>query len=33
MKTESIHNTTTVYRSSKRPDVVTDGCDLVWAIS
>ena len=33
MKTETIHNTTTVYRSSKRPDVVTDERDLAAAIA
>lgn len=33
MKTESIHNTTTVYRSSKRPDVVTSEHDLARAIT
>jgi len=33
MKTETIHNTTAVYRSSKRPDVVTDERDLAAAIA
>jgi len=33
MKTETIHNTTTVYRSSKRPDVVTDEHELARAIA
>ncbi len=33
MRTETIHNTTTVYRSTKRPDVVTDARDLAQAIA
>ncbi len=33
MKTEILHHTTTVYRSSNRPDVVTDERDLAAAIA
>ncbi len=33
MKAETIHNTTTLYRSNKRPDVTTDERDFAAAIT
>jgi hypothetical protein len=33
MTTETIHNTTNIYRSSQRPDVITDERDLAQTIA